>query len=145
MKIARYLACLLTAATMAYAAAPIPPTVANFTQTDKVTVVHGNCDTAVGYQYHVIFRADGSYQTRDLDGTLIDSGTYAYRVDPDGSRALIDYVTFPPTGGSTLPVQWHETVHFTSATSGTLDGVQTSGGNCTYTCSFTLAPTAAAT
>jgi hypothetical protein len=135
------IACLLASSALAYCQANIPPSLGGMTMTDKVTSVHGSCDTPLGYTYQVLYRPDGSYQTRDMGGSLIDSGTYTYTVDATGDRAIIDYITFSPGLGNAPPVQWHETAYFTTSSSGNLDGTQVSGGNCTYSANYTLAPT----
>jgi hypothetical protein len=105
-------------------------------QTATVTGIVGDCDTEVGYQYRVYYRPDGTYQTREMDGTLTDSGTYKYQLTNQPSVAQVDFVTYPAVG-TVATMYWHEVMHFDTRT---IEGSQVGGTGCTYTATFSLEP-----
>jgi len=124
----------LAAATLCHAEAPT--TLADQAALMRVTAQKGACNTDTGYAYRVSYRDDGTYQTHDLDGNLVDSGTYNYHAD----NATVDYITTPAPG--VLEQEgWREIFHFQTPTTGTLDGATTAGLTCTYTATFSLTPT----
>jgi hypothetical protein len=112
-----------------------PPTLARQVQSVTITHTDGNCDVVPGYKYQVYFRPDNTFQTREMNGLLTDSGTCQYRLARQPHVAIVEYQSYPPS--ATAPsAQWYEVMGFDTQT---IEGTQV-GTNCTYKGIFTMAP-----
>lgn len=130
---------VLLAAVPLCAAEAAPINLANQVQTVTITSTQGQCDTEVNYTYNVYYRPDGTYQTRELKGTLVDSGTYRCTASTKPDEVLLDYESYPVLGATAL-VRWHEVMHFDTPTRGTIDGSEYGSIRCDYAAKFDMKP-----